>query len=433
MKRFLTLLIISCFIVFTVSAQRLLTEDFNYSTGDLINVSSGLWQHSSGNTKPIQVVPGNLTYPGYTTNPVTETKIKLDTAKQNAEDAFIDFTRVDTGSVYCSFLLNVLNNPLMIANNSDTGEFSISFLPEKSRRKYVGGVAIKKGTKSKTFQLGIFARIDAQLGIEWAKQDYAQNTTLLVTVQYKFVPGDNNNVAALWVDPPVTGPQPVPDAQQIDADTGRYPKNIGRLTILQRSLRSPLCYIDAIKVSTTWEDAVLPLRLLSFNVMNNNGHASLTWQTCNELDMKEFEVQRSDNAQNFFAIASVAAKNGNCGTTYTYSDSKQLAGTAYYRLKMTDKDGRSTLTAIVYVDGKIPTALSVFPNPIVNNLALSHPKAEAGAMIKIVSMNGAIVASYDVEKDAVQTSVNVSKLEHGNYIVIFQNAQQKQTIKIVKQ
>lgn len=433
MKRVLTLLAMSFFTISLVSAQRLLTEDFNYAAGDLTTVSGGLWQHYSGNTKPIRVVPGNLTYPGYTTNPTTETKIMLDTAKQNGEDAYIDFMQVDTGSVYCSFLLNVLNNPLMLANNSDSGEFFISFLPAQANKKYVGGVAIKKGKQQKTIQLGVFARIDPQLGIDWAPQDYAENTTLLVTVQYQFVPGNNNNVAALWVNPSTTGPQPAPDAQKIDADTGSYPKNIGRLTLLQRSLRSPLCYIDAIKVSTTWEDAVLPLRLLSFNVADNNGNASLTWQTCNELNMKEFEVQRSADAQNFAAIGTVTAKNGNCGTTYAYSDPKQLAGTAYYRLRMIDKDGRSTLSAIVHVTGKLPAALSVFPNPIINDLVLSHPKAEAGATIKIVSMNGAVVASYSVQKDVVQTSVNVSKLAKGNYIVAYQNGQQKQTIKIVKQ
>ena len=433
MKRFLTLLVMSFFIVSIVSAQRLLTEDFNYSAGDLTNVSGGLWHHYSGTIKPIQVVSGNLTYPGYVTDPTTEAKIMLDTAKLNAEDAYIEFTKVDTGSVYCTFLLNVLDNSSLLSNNSDTGEFFISFLPAKSHKKNVGGVAIKKGNQSKTFQLGVFARIDPQLGIDWVPQNYSLNTTLLVTVKYQFVPGDSNNVAAIWVNPPTTGSQPSPDAQQTDVDTGRYPKNIGRLALLQRSLRSPLCYIDAIKVSTIWEDAVLPLRLLSFNVVDNNGHANLTWQTCNELNMKEFEVQRSADAQSFFAIGSVDAENGNCGTNYSYSDPKQLAGTAYYRLRMIDNDGKSTYSAIVYVSGKIPTSLSVFPNPIINDLVLSHPKAEAGAVIKIVSMNGTAVASYNVQKDAVQTSVNVSKLGHGNYIVVYQNGQQKQTIKILKQ
>jgi hypothetical protein len=432
MKKSLTLLVMSFFIVSIVSAQRLVTEDFNYNTGDLTNVSGGLWHHYSGNTEPIKVVSGNLSYPGYTTNPITETKVKLDTSQLNAEDAYVEFSQVNSESVYCSFLLNVLDNSQLLANNSDTGEFFISFLPAKSNKKYVGGIAIKKGKQRKTFQLGVFARIDPH-GINWAPQDYSLNTTLLVTVQYQFVPGDNNNVAALWINPPTTGSQPSPDAQKTDIDMGRYPKNIGRLALLQRSLRSPLCYIDAIRVSTTWEDAVLPLKLLSFNVVDNNGYASLTWQTCDELNMKEFEVQRSADAQSFSAVGSVLAKNGSCGTSYTYSDPKQLAGTAYYRLKMIDKDGKSTFSAIVHVSGKISTSLSVFPNPIVNDLVLSHPKAETGATIKIISMNGAVVASYFVQKDVVQTSVNVSKLAHGNYIVVFQNGQQKQTIKIVKQ
>jgi hypothetical protein len=88
---------------------------------------------------------------------------------------------------------------------------------------------------------------------------------------------------------------------------------------------------------------------------------------------------------------------------------------------------------VVSVNGKIPTKISVFPNPVTNNLVLSHPKALDGAVIRIVSLNGTAVALYNVQKDAVQTSVDVSKLAKGSYIVVYRNGQQQQTIKIIKQ
>ena len=100
---------------------------------------------------------------------------------------------------------------------------------------------------------------------------------------------------------------------------------------------------------------------------------------------------------------------------------------------MIDKDGTSRYSGVVSIDGKIPVEIRVFPNPVVNYLVLAHPKAEAGTTLKIISTNGSVVASYPVQKDAVETSVDVSKLARGSYIVLFENDQQKQSIKIIKQ
>ena len=149
--------------------------------------------------------------------------------------------------------------------------------------------------------------------------------------------------------------------------------------------------------------------------------------------MSKFEVQKSLDARSFSAISDVPAKNGPCGTTYTYQDAKALTGIAYYRIRMIDKDGTSNYSGVVSIDGKIPAKISVFPNPVVNYLVLAHPKAEAGTTLKIISTNGSVVASYPVQKDAVQTSVDVSRLAKGSYIVVFGNTQQKQAIKIIKQ
>ena len=271
--------------------------------------------------------------------------------------------------------------------------------------------------------------------VVWSDSNYATNTTLLVTMAYKFVPGDSNNVVMMWVNPSTDSLEPSPQAQVIDLDTASTttPRRFGKLALMQRSTRSPRCEIDAIKVSTTWADVVLPLRLISFNVVDQNGYASLSWQTCNEINMSKFEVQKSIDARNFSTIGDILAKNGSCGTTYTYNDAKALSGIAYYRLRMIDKDGASSYSGVVSIDGKIPEKISVFPNPVVNYLVLAHPKAEAGTTLKIISTNGSVVASYPVQKDAVQTSLDVSKLAKGSYIVLFSNATQKQTIKILKQ
>src|SRR5436305_5463536 len=94
----------------SVLSQRLLTEDFNYPLGQLRPVSDSNWVHFSGTSEPIQVTAGNLTYPGYFTNPSsTSALVLLDSARSNAEDDYTRFGSVDSGTVYCTFLLNVLS------------------------------------------------------------------------------------------------------------------------------------------------------------------------------------------------------------------------------------------------------------------------------------------------------------------------------------
>jgi len=433
MKNFI-LLSLGLLAALTGFSQRLITEDFNYDTGSLVTVSDSAWVHFSGTTKPIRVIDSNLTYPGYTTNPSdTSRLVFLDSAINNAEDANIKFSTVSSDSLYCTFLLNVRDSINLFGDSSQKGEAFISFLPLSGNDSGAVGVAIKRSATG-GYKLGIFSGIDTlPKTVNWYDSSYARGRTVLVTMAYEFIPGDGNNLVKLWVNPPMDSIQPSPNALVIDLDSASSPKKFGRLGLLQRSQRSPRCQIDAIKVSTSWDDAVLPLALLSFNVIDNNGYASLSWQTCNEINMNKFEVQKSLDARSFSAIGAVPAKNGSCGTTYTYNDPKALSGIAYYRIRMIDKDGTSHYSGVVSVNGKVPAKISVFPNPVVNYLVLAHPKAEAATTLKIVSTNGSVVASYPVQKDAVQTSVDVSRLAKGTYIVVFGDSGHQQTTKIIKQ
>lgn|GEM_PF-2989935 len=437
MKRNFTLLLLGLIASSIVSAQRLFVEDFNYEPGQLSLVSDTVWKTLSGNTNFIQVVPGNLTYPGYYTNPIDSSrKIMLDSSSNNkAEDVSAKFARQDSGTLYCTFLLRVTTDGNLSTNKKNKGEFFISFLPSGDNTNPLACVTIRKGSAPGTFNLGLFPRLTDTSKLAFAPGDYNVNDTVLVTYSYQFLAGDSNNVASLWINPviDISDPNPPPaDVTVTDSDTGSF--KIGRLAIFQRSLATPVCDIDAINVSTAWSDAVLPLRLLSFSVINSNGYASLIWKTCNEVNVKEFEVQRSADAATFTPIAHIVAKNSSsCGTTYSYSDTKQLVGTAYYRIRIVDNDGRVSYSGIVRVDGKLPVNISVFPNPVTDNLVLSHPQAVSGAIIKVVSLNGVVAATFPVTKDAVQTNVNVSKLAKGNYVVVFLNGRNQQTIKITKQ
>lgn len=444
MKKTFTLFLLFALGAVTVSAQRLLTEDFNYSLGQLTsaaggaNVSGGVWVTNTGNAKYLQVLAGSLTYPGYVTNPLPNSGyILLDSTKGSAEDAYTAFTAVTGGTVYASFLLNVNLIEAVIAHDSAIGDFFAGFLP-LNPSNYTARVYIRKGAADATFNLGIAAQSYKNTPISWISTDYAINTTHLVTIGYETIDGPLNDVAKLWVDAPNTPTEPAAQASSVYASGAENSGGMLRFAIrqnLEQGIKggTPRAQIDAIKVSTSWADGTLPLQLKSFSVINNNGYAGLSWQTCNEINVKKFEIQKSVDARSFTAIADVAAKNANCATTYSYNDVKALSGTAYYRIRMVDNDGASTYSGVVSIDGKVPVSLSAFPNPVTNSLVMMHPKTTAGATIQIISLNGKMVSITTVQQDAVQTSIDVSKLAKGNYIAVFTNGTEKQSLKFVKQ
>lgn len=442
MKKICTLFLLIVFSTGAASAQRLLTEDFNYIAGQLTdsaggaNVSGGNWTPNSGTGKFIQVVTGDLTYAGYVTNPAAGSgRILLDSTTKSAEDAFISFDSVKENSVYCSFLLQIDITDNLFKHDTATGEYFIGLFSTTSKSSYTARVYIRKGTVANTFNLGIAAVSAGTTPVNWIASDIAAGSTHLITVAYQFVAGTANDIAKLWVDAPVSSTEPI--AQASSTIVGSEPTNLARFAVRQSYVSgkggTPKCAIDAIKVSTSWADGTLPLQMKSLSVTYNNNYAGLSWQTCNEINVQKFEIQKSMDARNFTTIADVAAKNANCATTYTYTDAKALAGIAYYRIRMVDKDGGSSYSSIVSVNGKIPLSINVFPNPVVNNLVLMHPKAAPNASLQVFSLNGKQVALRNIPQDAIQTGIDVSKLVNGNYIVVFTNGNEKQTLKFVKQ
>lgn len=444
MKKFFTISLLSVSLSSTLFAQGIKTEDFNYAAGQLTslnsgaNVSDSMWIGFSGTGKPLQVVAGSLTYTNYLTAPLPGSNhMVMDTTKISAEDAFFGFDSLTSGTQYCSFLLSVNLPDNLTSHDSANGDYFASFLPGNNTSGYFARVCIRAGSIPGTYNLGIAAQSTTSTPVNWTGADYLLNTTQLVTIGYEIIDGPNNDIAKLWVNPPNVTTEPAAQASSVFA-VGTEPTNVKRIAFRQgysSSLKggTPKCQVDAIKISKDWYRATLPLELKSFSVIDNNGHASLAWISCNEVNMKEYQVQRSENAVDFATVGVVAATNiFGCNLNYTFTDAKMLNGTAYYRIKMLDKDGTASYSGVVSVDGKSVNNVSVFPNPVVNSIVVKHPKAEAGATIKVVSANGKVIMITKVQTGAIQTSIEAGALAKGNYFVVFENNNKKQLFQVTK-
>ncbi|WEK35238.1 MAG: T9SS type A sorting domain-containing protein [Candidatus Pseudobacter hemicellulosilyticus] len=155
---------------------------------------------------------------------------------------------------------------------------------------------------------------------------------------------------------------------------------------------------------------------------------TLQWNTADEDNATGYTVERSDDGKTFAAVNSIQ-KTSNKGL-YETRDSRSEQP-VFYRVKMDGKDGVVLYSDVLKVDGVLK--LSVFPNPVVDQLTIRHSAAEAGAAVQVIAADGHQVLTQNVQKGTVQTTVSVSRLLPGSYHLVYRVNGQKQSRTFVKQ
>lgn len=153
-------------------------------------------------------------------------------------------------------------------------------------------------------------------------------------------------------------------------------------------------------VTITWS-VTLPVKLISFSGRLNGIKVDLNWVTANELNTKQFEVERSGDGQNFIKIATVAAKgNSSTPTSYDLVDADPLKGINYYRLRIVDIDGKTEYSQVVIIriENSVQLVTKVAPNPFTGKidvyLTLTH---NTPVEFSFIDINGRLVFSKSVK------------------------------------
>lgn len=182
-------------------------------------------------------------------------------------------------------------------------------------------------------------------------------------------------------------------------------------------------YIDNIYFSSSTN--ILPVDFKSFDVTNSNNAAQLTWIVANEINVKEYEVERSANGKDFVKISSVEAGGKE---KYSFTDKTAIAGVNYYRIKSIDKDGKFGYSAIKSIDVKNEKGIEIkaFPNPTkdVFNIKID----EANTNIRLINAEGKTVLQQN-KVGAGNVQIRVSHLPKGIYALsLINNTKTQSTI-----
>jgi len=182
----------------------------------------------------------------------------------------------------------------------------------------------------------------------------------------------------------------------------------------------------------------LPLKLGDFTVVAKSADAIVQWHTLQELNTKNFTVQRSVDGLHFQDIGIVEASGTSTNVhAYTFKDAGIInSGSTilYYRLLSTDKDGKSGLSPVITL--KIRNAgkwtVRLLSNPVPDRLTIILSGINENVQLSILDMSGKKL--YTTAPGAVngQVSVPCDNLQHGTYLLLTETGKDKKLIQFVK-
>jgi hypothetical protein len=164
----------------------------------------------------------------------------------------------------------------------------------------------------------------------------------------------------------------------------------------------------------------LPIELINFNAVINDGAAHLNWQTSMELSNDFFTVERSLDLTSFEAVAQIpGAGNSNKLLNYFYTDENPYQGVSYYRLKQTDYNGDYEYSQIRSVTNSSSSRnLKVYPNPSTGLITIEGLK-EIHSSLLVHNIFGENVSGLTKKTKANenQISLDLYGLKNGIYFL----------------
>ncbi|MEO6452501.1 MAG: hypothetical protein ABIN97_00405 [Ginsengibacter sp.] len=156
---------------------------------------------------------------------------------------------------------------------------------------------------------------------------------------------------------------------------------------------------------------VLPVTFSAVKAFEQNDDINVEWKVENEINIKQYDIEKSANGQQFVKVKTVIAKGNNSGTSnYNWLDETALQGNNYYRIKSVGLSGEIQYSVIVKVYmSKNKEEIVLKTNVITGNIITlemnNMPKGTYA--ISITNNLGQIMFTQKIEHDAGSSSHNI--------------------------
>lgn len=191
------------------------------------------------------------------------------------------------------------------------------------------------------------------------------------------------------------------------------PVNLNGETFIPFSINSdPASYaLNRFSIVFKPNQVVLPVTFKVVKAYRQEKIVMVEWSTTSEVNVKEYEVERSADARDFVKLKTTAATATNGGdAAYKIADEHPLSGNNFYRIRSIDIDGQAAYSKTVQV--ALPVAehtptFSVYPNPVVSNtISIAFTGVEKGSYrLELINNTGAIIAARTVQHDGISAKI----------------------------
>lgn len=181
----------------------------------------------------------------------------------------------------------------------------------------------------------------------------------------------------------------------------------------------------------------LPVKLISFEGKPNDKGNFIQWKTSEEINTKEFDIERSDDGTHFNVIGELHA-TGNSSTekSYSFTDHQPLSK-SWYRLRMIDLDGHEDFSKTITVINSLKEQTSkIFPAVTSGRITVEiHSQKDEKCNLLVYDEEGKLVKQIVLSLSAGinRAAVDLTELGKGTYFAILTRETAKETIKVLRQ
>lgn len=172
-------------------------------------------------------------------------------------------------------------------------------------------------------------------------------------------------------------------------------------------------------IFTTVISSALPVTLIDFSGKLDQSSVILQWITSEEINSKDFTVEKSSNGNEYYTIGNVkAAGNSSVQRKYELYD-YQVNPVNYYRLRMRDIDGKEQISKVVVIRSSLSRQnVWLVNNPFHNYIEMRIARNAGKMQLQLFNMNGALVKqqSFNSVGNLLRWNIN-DQLSSGSYIL----------------
>ncbi|MEO6229183.1 MAG: YDG domain-containing protein [Ferruginibacter sp.] len=184
----------------------------------------------------------------------------------------------------------------------------------------------------------------------------------------------------------------------------------------------------------------LPVTFTNVNAYEKAKNIAVEWTVENEINIREYEVEKSIDGTIFTKMSTNTATGTNSSTTtYSWLDVHPVTGDNYFRIVSIDQNGKRAFSRIVKVKiGKLSAGFTIYPNPVIGNtIGVQFNNMPAGKYkARLLNNLGQVLLIQSIEYaggNSIQNITPTNTLAKGIYqLEIINPDKTNTTLKVIK-